>query len=427
MILAMKMKQKILICRSRSKSMVTLQQHQKEAVNKLHNGNILCGGVGTGKSLTALAYYITKVCGGRINSPDQVPYITINHPVDLYIITTARKRDTLDWEQEMSQFLLYPVNPKWNINVTVDSWNNIGKYVGVKDAFIIFDEQRVVGKGAWVKAFLKMTKNNQWILLSATPGDDWGDYIPVFIANGFYRNRTEFLDRHAVYNNFTKFPKIDRYVETRRLERLRAQILVLMHYEKKTHQNKEFIKVEYDRKEFKQLYKTRWNKDENKPIENVSELCYKLRRIVNSDNSRCEAIEAIYRSGHSRIIIFYNFDYELDILREFAGRLDLPFAEWNGHKHEDIPLTKEWLYLVQYTAGAEGWNCITTDTIIFYSLNYSYKITVQSAGRIDRLNTMYTELYYYYLISSAPIDLGIRRALQQKKNFNERGFITQKY
>lgn len=407
--------------------MIELKQHQREAVNKLRNGNILCGGVGTGKSLTALAYYITKVCKGRINSPDQVPYISIDEPVDLYIITTARKRDTMDWEKEMANFILYPPNPNWGINVTIDSWNNIGKYANVTNCFFIFDEQRVVGKGAWVKSFLQITKRNKWILLSATPGDDWQDYIPVFIANGFYRNRTDFLARHAVYNHFTKYPKIDRYVETKRLERLRAQILVIMHYEKKTHPHSNYISVEYNRKEFKSVWKDRWNKYEEKPIKNISELCYLMRRVVNSDLSRLEALSKIIADGHTRLIIFYNFDYELEILRQFATDNKFIFAEWNGHIHEPVPTGSEWLYLVQYTAGAEGWNCITTDTIVFYSLNYSYKATVQAAGRVDRMNTPFTDLYYYYLVSNSPIDLGIRRALQQKKNFNESSFVKTKF
>ena len=399
--------------------MVELGQHQKEAVNKLKNGNILCGGVGTGKSLTALAYYITKVCGGRINAPDQVPYIWIDKPVDLYIITTARKRDTFDWEQEMAKFTL----TQFNVNAKVDSWNNIGKYVDVSDAFFIFDEQRVVGKGAWVKSFLKITKRNQWILLSATPGDDWGDYIPVFLANGFYKNRSEFLSRHAVYNYFGNYPRIDRWVETKRLERLRNEILVLMHYEKKTHPHMSYISVEYDRKEFKKLIKDRWNEEEERPVKNISEMCYLLRKVVNNDDSRIDAIDKIYNGGHKRCIIFYNFDYELEKLRNYAQQAGVIFAEWNGHVHEPIPNGDDWLYLVQYTAGAEGWNCIETDTIIFYSLNYSYKATVQAAGRIDRLNTTYTDLYYYYLVSNSPIDLAIRRALSQKKNFNERSFL----
>lgn len=406
--------------------MVKLRQHQREAVNKLKNGNILCGGVGTGKSLTAIAYYITKVCKGRIRSDE--PVVELKKPVDLYIITTARKRDTKDWELEMIPFLLSPDKEycAFDVNIVIDSWNNIKKYTEVSNAFFIFDEQRVVGKGTWVKSFLKITKKNEWILLSATPGDDWGDYIPVFIANGFYKNRTEFLNRHAVFSKFTNFPKIDRYVETRRLERLRSEILILMHYDKKTHRNKENIKLPYNKQEFKAVFKDRWNIYENEPIKNISELCYLLRRIVNSDSSRVDKILEIYEDK-KKVIIFYNFDYELEILRQMCEQNNLLYSEWNGHKHETIPQSDEWVYLVQYTSGAEGWNCIDTNTIIFYSLNYSYKIMEQAAGRIDRLNTLFSELYYYYLFSNSPIDLGIKRALDNKKKFNEQSFMKSQY
>ena len=403
-----------------------LGQHQIDAVNKLQNGNILCGGVGTGKSRTALAYYICKVCNGRINSKTSENYITIKRPTDLVIITTARKRDTLEWDEELAQFglskdrelSLFP-----ELGIWIDSWNNIKKYEKFNDAFFIFDEQRVVGKGAWVKSFYKITKRNEWILLTATPGDDWQDYIPVFIANGFYRNRSEFLSEHAVYNQYiTKFPKIDRYVGTKRLSRYRDQITVYMSYKKKTTPHTNYILVEYPKDLYKSIYKNRWNVITDQPVKNISELCALLRRVVNSDESRIEKVKELVKK-HKRTIIFYNFDFELQILKDMGEELQIVTREWNGHEHQELPDTDEWIYLVQYAAGAEGWNCITTDTIIFYSLNYSYKATVQAAGRIDRLNTPYTDLNYYYLYSHSPIDLAIRRCLQQKKNFNETKFI----
>ena len=403
-----------------------LGQHQIEAVNKLQNGNILCGGVGTGKSRTAIAYYICKVCDGRINPKTADQYITINRPTDLVIITTARKRDTFEWDEELAQFglskdrelSLFP-----ELGIWIDSWNNIKKYEHFQDALFIFDEQRVVGKGAWVKSFYKITKRNKWILLTATPGDDWQDYIPVFVANGFYRNRSEFLSEHAVYNQYiTKFPKIDRYVGTKRLSRYRDQITVYMHYKKKTVPHIDYILVEYPRDLYKSIYKNRWNCITDQPIKNISELCALLRRVVNSDESRIEKVKELIKQ-HKRVIIFYNFDFELQILKDVGEELQIVTREWNGHEHQELPDTDEWIYLVQYAAGAEGWNCITTDTIIFYSLNYSYKATVQAAGRIDRLNTPYTDLNYFYLYSHSPIDLAIRRCLQQKKNFNESKFI----
>lgn len=400
---------------------IPLYEHQAKALAKMKNGCILCGGVGSGKSRTALAYYY--LCGGgKVNTEKHSPMTKT--PKDLYIITTARKRDQLEWDEEMCPFLL-STDPKHNFyknTVVVDSWNNIGKYSDIQGAFFIFDEQRVIGSGAWVKAFLKITKVNNWILLSATPGDTWQDYIPVFIANGFYKNKTEFVREHIVYSRFSKFPKIDRYLNTGRLIRLREKILVDMDFERETVAHHEDVYTKYDISAYKDAIKTRWDPYKNEPIQQAAGLCYVLRRIVNSDQSRQTALLEIFEE-HPRIIVFYNFDYELDILKSIYYGENVKVAEWNGHKHQPLPESKSWVYLVQYNAGAEGWNCIKTDTIVFYSQNYSYKIMQQSAGRIDRLNTPYTDLYYYHLKSRSGIDLAISKAISQKKKFNERRFV----
>ena len=401
-----------------------LRDYQLEAIGKMKNGCILNGGVGSGKSLTSLSYYYLQN-GGSFEFLSGKDYIPMpNPPKDLYIITTARKRDTFEWEGEMSHFLLstHEELNKYDNKVIVDSWNNIQKYKDVEDAFFIFDEQRVVGSGAWVKAFLKIAKQNQWILLSATPGDTWSDYIPVFIANGFYKNKTEFMREHAVFSRFSKYPKIEKFIGTGRLIRQRREILVDMKFERETVQHHYDIYVTYDNKLYKDVMKRRWDIWNDEPIINASGLCYALRKIVNSHESRSTKLLELFET-HQKMIVFYNFDYELEILKSLYFGEGVIVAEWNGHKHEPTPTGNQWVYLVQYTAGAEGWNCITTDTIVFYSLNYSYKIMHQSAGRIDRLNTPYKDLHYYYLKSRSGIDLAIERALNDKRKFNESSFI----
>lgn len=400
-----------------------LYDYQIEAIEKMHNGSILCGKVGSGKSRTSIAYYFMTEGKGSVIGE----YIPMCTTVNLYIITTARKRDTKEWEAELTPFLISSDHPEdtiyQDLEVHIDSWNNIAKYVGVKNAFFIFDEQRVVGRGAWVKAFLKITKANHWILLSATPGDTWMDYVPVFIANGFYKNRTEFNEKHVVFNRFAKYPQVDRYVNQGRLLKYRNDILVEMSYTKPTRSHDEVIEVSYDRELYKDIVRTRWNVYEDKPTTNAAELCYVARKSVNSDPSRIEAVLELIQN-HPKIIVFYNYDYELEMLKSAPYDKDISIAEWNGHKHQLIPHADRWIYLVQYTAGAEGWNCIETDTMIFFSLNYSYKIMAQSAGRIDRMNTPFTDLYYYRLRSNSPVDIAIQRALKKKQNFNENKFFA---
>lgn len=397
---------------------VELSEAQLEAVGKLRNGCILCGGVGTGKSRTALAYYF-KENGGWIG---QSTFRRMKKkPQDLYIITTARKRDTKEWESELPPFEMFPGESVYDHRITVDSWNNLSKYVNVTGQFFLFDEQRVVGKGVWAKAFKKIAKANNWILLSATPGDTWMDYMQVFIANGFYRNQKDFTDQHVVWSPRVKFPKVERYENTGRLIRLRNKILVDIDYTRKTEAHHETMVADYDRLAYKQLLKTRWSPWTDRPIENASELCYDLRKLVNSDPSRQSRLLDILR-WHPKLIVFYNHDYERDILLGLDYGKDVEVAEWNGHKHQEIPDGKKWVYFVQYTAGAEGWNCVKTDTIVFYSQTYSYKVLAQACGRIDRMNTPFRDLYYYHFTSKASIDLMIGKALQQKKQFNEMKF-----
>lgn len=402
---------------------IGLYDYQIDAVKRMKNGCILNGGVGSGKSRTALAYYYLRN-GGDPASLCGDNYIPMDDPPkDLYIITTARKRDTLEWDGDMGPFLLstHTDVSLYSNKVVVDSWNNITKYKEVTGAFFIFDEDRVTGSGVWVKSFLKIAKSNEWIILSATPGDTWQDYIPVFLANGFYKNKSEFIREHIVYSRFSKFPKVDRYLNTGRLIRLRNNILIDMDFHRDTIPHHEDVYVSYDISAYKDICRNHWNPWEDKPIENAAEFCYSLRKIVNTDEARQVALLQIIEE-HPKAIIFYNFDYELDILKKLYYGENFEIAEWNGHKHQEVPKGEKWVYLVQYTAGNEGWNCVRTDTIIFYSQNYSYKVMTQAAGRIDRLNTPYKDLYYYHIKSHSGIDLAISKALKNKKKFNERKF-----
>ena len=388
--------------------LIDLYDHQKEAAKKLKNGSILVGDVGSGKSATSIFYYTQH-----------------EYDRDLYIITTAKKRDKGEWVDELMNFNLCPIaelNPN-KANIVIDSWNNIKKYKNVIGAFFIFDEQRVVGSGSWVKAFLKIAKQNHWILLSATPGDKYEDYIPVFVANGFYRNKTEFQREHIIYDRFAKYPKVDRYIGCGKLNYYRSQILVKMKDPRHTKRWNIKCTFDYDKDLYKTIWRERWNPFDDEPIKETGKLCYLLRRVANTNKGRIEKLGEIYET-YGKVIIFYNFDYELEMIKEALDYWGWPYSEWNGHKHEEIITGDEWAYLVQYTAGAEGWNCVETNVIIFFSQTYSYRTREQAAGRIDRMNTPFKDLYYYHFVSTAPIDIAITRALKQKRNFNESAFIT---
>lgn len=378
-------------------SKVQLYDHQIKALAKLKSGSVLCGGVGSGKTLTGLSFYLE-------NYKER----------ELYVITTAKKRNSGEWEEEAALLGI--------TNLVVDSWNNIKNYEKVNGAFFIFDEQRVVGSGTWAKTFIKMAPRNKWIMLSATPGDTWMDYLPLFMANGFYRTKSAFIDMHVEYDPYVKFPRIKRYHNEGILIRHRQSILVMMPVKRHTLRHRTYRETDYDEELYKMAMKERWDPFDNKPIKNASKLLQVLRRITGTSDSRIH--EAAWQIIHAkRLIIFYNYEYEREILVDLCEFLGVYAAEYTGNRHDPLPTTKEWIYIVQYTAGAEGWNCTTTDSIMFYSPNYSYKITEQAEGRIDRINTKYTDLNYTILTSKAPIDQAVIRANIKKQKFNERAWV----
>ena len=401
---------------------IPLYPSQQRVLDKIQTGSILRGGVGSGKSITALSYFF-KFCGGSFTINGKGVYKTPDKPKDLYIITTAKKRDDKEWEKEAARFAICKDRNDSivGIKLHVDSWNNVIKYINVKDAFFIFDEQRAISLGAWGRSLIKIAKKNDWILLSATPGDTWIDYMPIFIANGFYKNKTDFIINHVIYSPYTKFPKIDRFVGIKQLEMNKEAITIYMDSERKIERQHEYIKCKFDKDKYKIAWMKRWNMYDDEPIQEIGKLMYILRRVTNEDKSRQEETKKKIIQN-KRIIIFYNFTYELEILRDICESLNVPYSEWNGQKHQKIIDGERWVYLVQYSSGCEGWNCIKTNVILFYSLTHSYKMLEQARGRIDRINTPYKILKYYYMISNSQIDRMIKNSIDNKKEFNERKF-----
>jgi len=391
-----------------------LRDYQYEAVQKMHNGCVLVGGVGSGKTLTSLVFVYTKWLGGVTPclTPDKYSEPTIKK--DVYVITTARKRDSRDWQDEADNIVM-------GITKT-DSWNNIHKYTHIKDAIFIFDETHILGYGSWTQSFLKIASKNKWILLSATPADSWMDFMPVFIANGYYKNKTEFVREHVIYSRYSKYPKVERYINVRKLIRIKNEVVVNMLFNRHTIPHHIYKYCAYDAEKYKKLSVDRWNIYDKKPLKDAGQLCFYLRKLVNSDKSRLDALDEIF-SKHDRLIIFYSFDYELFILREWCKNRDHLFSEWNGHAHYKIPEGPSWIYLCQYSSASEAWNAITTNCVVFFSQTYSYRTMVQASGRIDRMNTKFINLYYYHLLSNSSIDKAIENALKTKQNFNESKFL----
>lgn len=402
---------------------VKLFPYQEDALKRMHNGCILCGGTGTGKSITSLAYIYTKELHGSIKLNGKGEWKPPKVNKDIYIITVASKRDKGEWEDELCRFgLSTDISRSVNgIKVTIDSWNRIQHYKKVYGAVFIFDEDKVTGSGKWAKTFLYISRRNRWIILSATPGDKMIEYLYVFLANGFYKNKQEFIAKHVIRKPYVPYFDIQDYIRKPVLEKHRREVLVIMKRDTDISIVNHNIVCDYDRKKYKDVWARRWDIYEQKPIEETGKLLSLIRRVVNEDPDRVLKLKSVL-AHQAKVIIFYNYNFELEILRKVCSELHFTIGEHNGQKHTEVPNTKKWVYICQYNSAGEGWNCVTTNQMIFYSLSYSYKAMKQAAGRINRINTSFKELHYYILQSKAPIDVAILRALSQKRDFNERAF-----
>lgn len=377
--------------------MIVLDEKQEKALAELKpSGSILVGATGSGKSIVGLEWYRRK----RSTLP-------------LLVITTAKKKDSNEWIEEAAKLDIH--------NIEVVSWNTIQKYVSINNHVVIFDEHRAIGYGEWAKSFIAIAKNNDWIILTATPGDDWMDFAAVFIAEGFYRNRTAFLNAHVEWNPWVRYPKVLKWHNVWQLIEYRNLITTTLDYQRSALLHTFNIVTEYDKEAYTRALKTRWNPFNDEPIRNAAELCYCLRRISNETTSKLDILGEIF-DAKKKLILFYNFKYELEMIRTWCSKNEILLREWNGEKHQDLPNGKSWIYAVQFIAGSEAWNCTSTDTLVFFSQNYSYRLMAQAAGRIDRRNTPYEHLYYYRLFTNSTIDNAINEALERKGKFNERLF-----
>ena len=203
--------------------------------------------------------------------------------------------------------------------------------------------------------------------------------------------------------------------------KFKKEILVNMDDDKATKQWHIDLTCSYDPVLYNAYADSRWNFEEDMPIMNASKLVYMLRKVCNSDPSRLEKLYEICQS-HPKLIIFYQFDYERDLITCMLSFKGIPYAEYNGHIHQPIPTGDRWAYVV-HLSSSEGWNCIETDTVVFYSLSYSYRAYVQACGRTDRRTTPFQDLYYYRLKSASKIDKAIMDAHRRKKKFNEANWV----
>lgn len=148
------------------------------------------------------------------------------------------------------------------------------------------------------------------------------------------------------------------------------------------------------------------------------------RQLCNSKDKQQAFIDLI-NSINDRVVVFYNFDSELDTLKTLVK--DRPIAEVNGHTNtEQIYHDNDNCVLfVQYQAGARGLNLQDGNKIIYYSLTLSSDLFEQSKKRIHRIGTKYP-CFYWILQTKDSVEESIYKSLNRQEDYNEELFKAYK-
>lgn len=148
------------------------------------------------------------------------------------------------------------------------------------------------------------------------------------------------------------------------------------------------------------------------------------RMLCGSYNSdKIAALKDLIESTEDRLIIFYNFNGELEVLRDLCASVERPVSIICGNIKDlsSYEKSKDSVTLVQYQAGAMGLNLQKSNKIVYFTPPLSSEFFEQSKKRIHRIGQDRT-CFYYYLICSGSIEEKIYRTLAMRKDYTERLF-----
>lgn len=186
-----------------------------------------------------------------------------------------------------------------------------------------------------------------------------------------------------------------------------------------------FIDVKVDEtKEYKKFKKTSIVTVEDTELvgdTTLTKLLYSRMLCGHFNKEKLSAFEDLLESTNDRLIVFYNFNSELERLKEICEKFDKPTSEVNGAKHDltnyndcDNSVT-----LVQYQAGSMGINLQLSNKIIYFTPPLSSELFEQSKKRIHRIGQNHP-CFYYQL--KCGIEEKIYGTLAMRKDYTDKLF-----
>lgn len=409
-------------------SKVTLLPHQERSIAAT-------------KDFNRCAYYLDMGLGKTFVGSEKLKELNAN--INLII---CQKSKLQDWCEHFKTYY-----PQYNTIIYSKSMESIPtnsviiinydlvwrrpELLELKDFTLMLDESSCIKneKSNRTKFILKLKPSNV-ILLSGTPtGGKYEELYSQCKLLGWKINKKAFWDTYVVtrkmdINGFS-IPIVVGYKNVDRLKaKLREYGAVFMKTEEVLdlpEQLDNVIKVE-STKEYKKFVKNRLIKIDGKELvgdTSLTKLLYQRQLASQYNSNKTTMLRDLLESTNDRVIVFYNFNEELEKIEDMCIRMERPVSVVNGQRKDLKCYEKDQdsVTLIQYQAGAMGLNLQKANKIIYFSLPLSSELFEQSKKRIHRIGQK-NSCFYYYLITERSIEEKIYEVLGQRRDFTNKLF-----
>ncbi|CUO59524.1 DEAD/DEAH box helicase [Clostridium paraputrificum] len=398
-------------------SKVTLLPHQERSIAAT-------------KDFNRCAYYLDMGLGKTFVGSEKLKELNAN--INLII---CQKSKLQDWCEHFKTYY-----PQYNTIIYSKSMESIQtnsviiinydlvwrrpELLELKDFTLMLDESSCIKneKSNRTKFILKLKPSNV-ILLSGTPtGGKYEELYSQCKLLGWKINKKAFWDTYIVtrkmdINGFS-IPIVVGYKNVDRFKaKLREYGAVFMKTEEVLdlpEQLDNVIKVE-STKEYKKFVKNRLIEIDGKELvgdTSLTKLLYQRQLASQYNSNKTTMLRDLLESTNDRVIIFYNFNEELEKIEDMCIRMERPVSVVNGQRKDLKCYEKDQdsVTLIQYQAGAMGLNLQKANKIIYFSLPLSSELFEQSKKRIHRIGQK-NSCFYYYLITERSIEEKIYEVL----------------
>ncbi|MBL0992197.1 MAG: DEAD/DEAH box helicase [Escherichia coli] len=413
-----------------------LFDYQKEAIENFESKPLNLSDVGTGKSYMSIGSYVKSECSKLLIiclAPKVNDFVEDSEIFNLNV--TALNKGTKKNKELLSESNLVAISFESSWRLT-----ELNKWVD-KDTFIIIDESHKVSvsKSKVTKFVMGLSKRAKYnYLCTATPVsngklENW--YPQLFISNVFRKPKKEFEQLFVIKQmrqmGSMRFMQITGYRNEHLLEQMIDEASV------KYKRDKGYLPEDYVYKTkkpamYNKLKKSRLYKDDNDlrvELDNSSKLFNSLRQVSHGflngiskqvSKEPFERLDAILEThNNERVVIFYNYKWEAEMLKQLLDKLKRPYGEYNGSVKDLKPFKNNdnGVVLAQYKSASTGINdFVISNVMVFNSMPLSSTEYLQAKGRTDRHGQDKTPLYYH-IVPDTPIEKKIFSVVTNGKDF----------